>query len=264
MKFIAQDFQPVCIPVSIARHGLRVRTYNTRFARFSSKIHNNLGIDSAGTRSKLARWVVMLDHWYQHNIEYLQGTITTRAFPEIRVGYRLDIAERNESYYVESVSHSWQYPEPLTTTMALSRGQRNDPYPVYIHPDTAAFHGDRMAMSRLARFFKQVDPEAVYRSLSNLETIDHTDVEDGNITDNIDAWRAEWAGNEQGYTISNESGTAGTLLNRIRELEKGDDAEKLMSELLKLSRNRLSKDALKLGKMMEESGGSSGKGIKVP
>lgn len=202
MKFLAQDFQPLCTPVSIVRHGLRVRTYNTRFARFSSKISTQQGIDSAGTRSKLARWILMLDHWYQHNIEYLQGTMTTRAFPEIRVGYRLDIDERHESYYVEAVGHSWQYPEPMTTTFTLSRGQRNDPFPVYVHPELEAFSGDRSQSSRLGLFFKQTDPEAVLRSLSNLEEIDFNEASDGNTVDDPTyAW--PWAASGKGFTISN-------------------------------------------------------------
>lgn len=196
-KFMTQDLQPICTPISIARYGLRVRTYETRFARFSSKLQTNQGIDNVGTRYKLARWIIMLDHWFQHNIEYLNGTITTRAFPELRVGYRLDITDRNESYYIDGVNHSWHYPEPMTTTITVSRGQRYDPYPVYIKPHLPRLHGERQAYnSRLALFFKQVDPNAVRRGLSASEQDYETLLEHGNVVDdpNKNVWGEAWEG----------------------------------------------------------------------
>jgi hypothetical protein len=181
MKFIMQDIQPVATPISVARHGLRVRTYTTKFARFSKKYHSEQGVDTLGTRRKLIRWALMLDHWYQHNIEYLNGTISTRAFPEIRVGFRLDVAERNESYYVEGVNHSWNYPNPMVTTFTLSRGQRNDPFPVYEKPAISAFGGLRKEASRLADMFNQKDPSAVRRSLSTQGKV--SDPNDANFLD---------------------------------------------------------------------------------
>lgn len=204
MKFLTQDIQPIATPISVARYGLRVRTYTTRFGRFSNKIQNEQGVDGLGTRRKLARWVMMLDHWYQHNIEYLQGTMTTRAFPEIRVGYRLDILKRNESYYVEGVNHNWQFPEPMTTSFTLSRGQRFDPYPVYVKPELDAFHGERSTIrtNRLALFFEQCDPDAVRRALSNDEYENWTsDVSMGNIVDDPD--RNAWGDNKKGFLIAN-------------------------------------------------------------
>jgi hypothetical protein len=188
MKYIMQDIQPVSIPISVARHGLRVRTYTTRFARFSKKYHSDQGIDTLGTRRKLIRWALLLDHWYQHNIEYLNGTITSRAFPEIRVGTRLDVVERSESYYVEGVSHSWTYPEPMTSTFTLSRGQRNDPYPVYEKPPLKSFGGSRKNESRLADLFNQKDPSAVRRNVTNL--VHDYSLNDENFVDlQVSGWR---------------------------------------------------------------------------
>jgi len=79
MKYTLRDVQPIAIPISVARHGLRVRTYTTRFARFSKKVTGDAALDNFRTRNKILRWAMMLDHWYQHNIEYLNGTMTTRA-----------------------------------------------------------------------------------------------------------------------------------------------------------------------------------------
>jgi hypothetical protein len=203
-KFMTQDLQPICTPISVARYGLRVRTYETRFARFSSKLQANQGVDSVGTRYKLARWIIMLDHWYQHAAEYLNGTMTTRAFPEIRVGYRLDVADRHESYYVEGVNHQWHYPEPMTTTLTLSRGQRYDPYPVYIKPHLENLHGERQAYdNRLALFFKQVDPDAVRKALAYDNDEYDITISKGSTVD--DPTKNNWGTNKEGFVVADSS-----------------------------------------------------------
>jgi len=138
----------------------------------------------------LIRWALMLDHWYQHNIEYLNGTMALRGMPDIRVGYRLDVYERRESYYVEGVTNNWEFPGPLTTTLAVSRGQRNDPLPVYEKPALPAFgappKSGRREDSRLALFFKQADPSAVLRALTKDGTAIYEEVlvdQDSNFID---------------------------------------------------------------------------------
>lgn len=135
-KWMLNDIMPVMTPISVMRHGLRLRQLQTRFANYSRDqlCSGSSGIDTAQIRYNLLRWGLMIDHWYQHNVEYLSGTMQMRARPEIRVGYRLDRLERHESYYVESVDHQWEYPGAMATTVAVSRGQRNDPFPAYIPP----------------------------------------------------------------------------------------------------------------------------------
>ncbi len=164
-KFLTRDIQPITSAVNIANHGLRVFHRQTRFGRFGAHRSVKAGrVDSVPARKVLARWSLLLDHWYQHNLEYLSGTITTRALPEIRVGFRLDVEERRESYYVEGTNHSWQYPNAMTSTFTLSRGQRNDPYPVYVFPHRKGFQGMRGQGSRLGQYFEQMDPSAVERN----------------------------------------------------------------------------------------------------
>ena len=156
------NFCPILNHISIARHGFRVREVNTSFANL---VKND---GTAFRRKNLVRWQMLMDHWYQHNIEYLTGTISLRGRPDIRCGYRIDWEDRNESYYIEGVSHSWQYPGPLETTVEVSRGQRNDPFPVYIPPvftndkgDTMqSTSGDRSRDGRLALFFPVRDTKA--------------------------------------------------------------------------------------------------------
>jgi len=175
MTSVLTNFSPVVNQISIARHGIRVWEGQTQFANWSPR--NIEGIvggskDNSQIRRNLVRWQLMMDHWNQHNIEFLSGTITVRGRPDIRVGYRLDWEDRNESYYVEGVQHQWQYPGAMTTTLSVTRGQRNDPFPAYIPPvfindsgqTEEQVSGNRGATGRLARFFKVKDTSATRSS----------------------------------------------------------------------------------------------------
>ena len=172
-RSVLTNFSPVLNQISVARNGLRVWEGQTQFANYSPNdgcLRSNRGgsPDNPAVRRNLVRWQLLLDHWYQHNAEYLNGTIAMRGRPEIRVGYRLDWLDRNESYYVEGVTQQWQYPGPLQTTVNVTRGQRNDPFPVYIPPvfingageQVTASSGNRSASGRLAKFFQVRDTNA--------------------------------------------------------------------------------------------------------
>ncbi len=132
-----------------------------------SSSRNN--VDSILTRQQLIRWALLHDHWYQHNLEYVAGRIEMRGAPEIRVGYRLDIVERNMSFYVEAVNHQWQFPNKMTTVLQVTRGQRNDPFPMYVLPPLSPMNPTdtqrRTSSGRLSTYFVVPDPIAVRRAL---------------------------------------------------------------------------------------------------
>lgn len=124
-------------------------------------------VDTPSTRRQLARWALLNDHWYQHNLEYLSGTIDMLGAPEIRVGYRVDLVDRNLSFYVENVSHNWTYPGKMTTTLHVTRGQPSNPYLSYVLPYINGFDPtstQRQTASRLGKFFITPDPLSVRRS----------------------------------------------------------------------------------------------------
>ncbi len=114
---------------------------------------------------QLARWSLLQDHWYQHNAEYLSGSIEMRGAPEIRVGYRLDLPDRDLSFYVEAVNHSWQFPNDMITVLQVTRGQPNNPFPLYVPPVPHKKQG-KDGDSRLAKFFVIPDPIAVRRGVA--------------------------------------------------------------------------------------------------
>lgn len=156
-------------------------------------------VDSSLGRRTLGRWIIMQDHWYQHNIEYLNGQIVMRGAPEIRVGYRLDISERNMSFYVESVQHNWSYGNIMQTTLQVTRGQPNNPYPAYALPPTEGFKSQqtsRRSTSRLAMYAVVPDPIAVRRAISirnNMGSRNNTEASenfgDVNAIDVPDNWK---------------------------------------------------------------------------
>jgi transcriptional regulator with XRE-family HTH domain len=126
-------------------------------------------VDTPTSRRQILRWALLQDHWYQHNLEYLSGRVEMRGAPEIRVGYRLDMIERNMSYYVEGVSHNWRFPNNMVTSLLVTRGQPNNPFPVYVLPPLESFKVTKSqrktANSRLATYFLTPDPVAIRRSL---------------------------------------------------------------------------------------------------
>lgn len=126
-------------------------------------------VDTPTARRLLARWSLLQDHWYQHNLEYLDGTIDMRGAPEIRVGYRLDLPDRNLSAYIEGVSHNWSFGSPMVTTLHVTRGQPSNPYPAYVMPVLGGFRPtdtQRRTGSRLSHYFIAPDPISVRRSLA--------------------------------------------------------------------------------------------------
>ena len=126
-------------------------------------------VDTSITRIQLVRWAMLQDHWYQHNLEYLSGRIEMRGAPEIRVGYRLDLYDRNLSFYVESVNHQWRFPDKMVTVLQVTRGQPNNPFPMYVLPPLDAFDATDTQRStgsgRLSKYFLSPDPLAVRRAL---------------------------------------------------------------------------------------------------
>lgn len=124
-------------------------------------------VDTPSTRRQIARWALLNDHWYQHNLEYLSGTVELHGAPEIRVGYRLDLVDRNMSFYVEGVTHNWSYSRVMTTTLHVTRGQPTNPYPSYVLPYINGFDPtgtQRQTGSRLAQYFIVPDPISVRRA----------------------------------------------------------------------------------------------------
>lgn len=231
-KFHLRDISPILNPISIARNGLRVQEPTTEFGNYSRDPEcssRGSAVDNAQIRRNLVRWQLLMDHWHQHNIEYLSGTVELRGMPWIRAGYRVDLVDRNESYYVEQVSHTWECPKEMRTSLQLSRGQRNDPFPAYIPPavpqrytkavevDLSSFGksetqkvvlskfeategfssaqdgGDRGDTGRLSEYFRVKDTEGTLYAVMGSPTDD--------VENKIDKWpnadgfgRAEYAG----------------------------------------------------------------------
>lgn len=208
-RYNLPDYLPIFNLASIARDGVRLREISTNYAGWTNRTRPEY--QQAAGAFLLMRWATLLEHWYQHNAEYLSGTITMRPRADIRVGYRLDIPERAESYYVTDVAHSWEKDAEGrvrgATTLQVTRGQRTDPFPIYIPPSmgkktvpakgektteqeqsrinedaqvansvAAAISGNRGTSGRLAKFFFVRSATATERAgIDKQDTINATD-----------------------------------------------------------------------------------------
>ena len=119
-----EPFKPGAIPIinveSVQRHGLRPYTVNTNFLPFFKQNEGTNFIRLA------ANWLKRIHDWYGVAPFQLSGTITTtRMFPEIRIGQRIQELrdEGTVTYYVEGVDHQWSYPGAGSTTITLTHGQ---------------------------------------------------------------------------------------------------------------------------------------------
>ena len=122
-----EPFKPGAIPIinveSVQRHGLRPYTANTNFLPFFKQGQGANFIRLA------ANWLKRIHDWYGVAPFQLSGTIvTTRMFPEIRIGQRVQELrdEGSITYYVEGVDHNWSHPGPGNTTITVTHGEYDD------------------------------------------------------------------------------------------------------------------------------------------
>jgi hypothetical protein len=122
-----EPFKPGAIPIinveSVQRHGLRPYTANTNFLPFFKQGQGTNFIRLA------ANWLKRIHDWYGVAPFQLSGTImTTRMFPEIRIGQRIQELrdEGSITYYVEGVDHNWSHPGPGSTTITVTHGEYDD------------------------------------------------------------------------------------------------------------------------------------------
>lgn len=105
----------------VRKHGFRRFMQGTRYFPFR---------EDPQWFTHSARWLQLLHDWYIVAPYELSGTLQASAvFPAIRVGHRLLEARKigaEVTYYVEGVSHDWQYPGPGLTTLNLTRGEFAD------------------------------------------------------------------------------------------------------------------------------------------
>jgi len=133
LRFINRGVVPLLSYDSFTRHGMRVREISSTYTQMG------LAASDASLRKTLARWAILNDHWHQHGNQFLAGTIDCLPLLDCRVGYRLDIPELDECYYVEGVRHDWSISAEgrtsLRTQLVVTRGQ-----PMIRRPSEAIRH----------------------------------------------------------------------------------------------------------------------------
>lgn len=109
---------PLWDPEGIKRHGLRKFEVQSRYLTED----NDLFGMSQSQR-------LLVRDWHCLNPYLFNGTIALgRLYPDIRLGMRLRVTgeepERQTTYYVEEVGHTWSLPQGGRTTVGVTRGFR--------------------------------------------------------------------------------------------------------------------------------------------
>ena len=121
--FVQDGLVPIYLVESMRRYGLRLRDLSTKFAYLGGA-----EISGKAAQDFLVRCLLAQDMWYQHQPYYLAGTIETPGLPEAHVGMALDVGgTRQESFYIEGLSHEWSHPGRLASTFTVTRGQPSAP-----------------------------------------------------------------------------------------------------------------------------------------
>jgi len=113
---------------SIARHGIRKFEQTTKYIPYF-QIAEDSDANQNGMLRTWAKWTNLVHDWYSTNPMELSGRLElSTLWPEIRVGETLEeeTADGAVTYYVEGVSHRWQFPEGGHTTVTVTRGTYTD------------------------------------------------------------------------------------------------------------------------------------------
>lgn len=158
-RFALRYVFPIVSPVSISRHGLRVKQSQTRFHGVG-RGDQSRDIDGGETERFLARMGLLQEHWFQHNSQFWSGELTMHYNPRVRPGMRLDLGDY--SFYVKQRRSSWRFAQQEGRTHVLvTRGQPNNPFPVYVPPTFAgrlpSAYERQSPDGRLANYFSLPD-----------------------------------------------------------------------------------------------------------
>ncbi len=117
--------RPLWHPLDMQTHGIRRFDVSTKYTIPG----DGLAAQEGGLIGLLDVYRRRLRDFHAFNHFWLTGTIVlTRGRPDIRIGTRVrlkgddPIGEKDETYYVESVSNVWQMGLPIVTTLGVSHG----------------------------------------------------------------------------------------------------------------------------------------------
>lgn len=149
-----EPFKPGAIPIidieSMQKHGIRPYVVTTNFLPFYARGRNGA---TQNVMQLAANWLKRIHDWYGVAPYQLSGTLTTSYIrPDIRVGQRVREArpEGPITYYVEGVSHNWNYPGPGSTTLTVTHGQYDDQSALdRLYADYDLQHADMKALNEI-------------------------------------------------------------------------------------------------------------------
>lgn len=131
------------------RYGLTVYQRASDFV-----LQQNSGNQFQPDPNLLLAWNYLLQHWYENNAHMEDATLTIMGQPDTRLGKRVDIIESpllagfsnmKFSYYLEAYSENWEYGQPWTQQLMLTRGifvdNGKEKYSYQVYSDDNKFYG---------------------------------------------------------------------------------------------------------------------------
>jgi hypothetical protein len=123
--------KPGAVPIfdadSIRKHGFRRWEKSTNALPFRDKSQLQDKGEELDPLRMGAKWLQRIHDWYVVAPMQLTGTITlSRMLPKIRIGDRIKEPQTEGppiTYYVEGVSHGYNYPQKGTTSLTLTHGE---------------------------------------------------------------------------------------------------------------------------------------------
>lgn len=112
---------PVYSVSDVRKHGFRFWRHSSRYLPWRE---NEIWLEAA------AKWLHLIHDWYVIGPFELTGAVTTtNVKPMIQIGQRITERRRDGaevSYYVEGVTHQWQYPSSGSSQFNVTRGEYAD------------------------------------------------------------------------------------------------------------------------------------------
>lgn len=112
-----KDKLPIILGDSTKRFGLRRFERNTEYG-FTKD--SNVGFDL------ILKWAQELAEYWFNCYHFESGTIELRGPTDFQIGNFVRLTDKSAVYLVEGITWEWQFGEPITTSLTVSTGIRED------------------------------------------------------------------------------------------------------------------------------------------
>ena len=115
---------------NLQKYLLRPLINQLYYIRMTDPDDGSLAVSEGDVQSYLSRCSQTLANWFEHNDQYLSGTINLmvpeKSAMDPRIGNRVSLEGVQGDWYCEGVSHQWNYGGPMISSVSVTRGWNRD------------------------------------------------------------------------------------------------------------------------------------------